>query len=423
MSDPLDPPANNPSDASVPAAPAVLPAAPIAEPLACENCGAPLQGEYCHACGQSIHNPIRHAGHAIEELFESLWHLDGRVFRTLRDLLVPGRVACGYLAGHRARYIAPLRVFVVLSVLTFFIGQFTVDFGDATIDIGNQNNAISRADTVAEVERVRDEQLKALAEAGAASRGVPGAGVWLPAAETELREQAAARIGELQPPPATAAAPAKTPSATPATVDAPASAVADPGAPGEDGGNLRFFNGEPWHETRNPLALPWLPAFANRWLNHKVARVVANAPRLQEDAELRKRVVLGSVPTALFVLMPLFALLLKIAYFGKRRMYLEHLVVALYSHAFLLVALLGIFVLVGLDGWLSPRIPAVAGLFGWLEGALWFAMPIYLLIMQKRVYGQGWTMTTFKYFVLGSAYMVLVTFAALFAGVAGVAKL
>ncbi|MET0755392.1 MAG: DUF3667 domain-containing protein, partial [Pseudoxanthomonas sp.] len=78
-------------------------------PVHCENCHATLQGEFCHQCGQSIHNPVRHAGHAIEEVFESFWHLDGRVFRTLRDLLWPGRTAMEYLAGHRQRYLPPLR--------------------------------------------------------------------------------------------------------------------------------------------------------------------------------------------------------------------------------------------------------------------------------------------------------------------------
>lgn len=91
-------------------------------PTHCENCAAALHGEFCHACGQSIHNPIRHLGHAIEEFFEAFRHLDGRLFRTLRDLWTPGRVAINYLAGHRARYIAPLRLFVVTSVLTFFVG-------------------------------------------------------------------------------------------------------------------------------------------------------------------------------------------------------------------------------------------------------------------------------------------------------------
>ena len=92
---------------------------------ACENCQTPLQGGFCHVCGQNAHNPLRSFGHAVEEVFESFWHLDGRIFRTLRTLLSPGRLANAYLAGHRAPYVAPLRLFVILSVLTFFVAQLT----------------------------------------------------------------------------------------------------------------------------------------------------------------------------------------------------------------------------------------------------------------------------------------------------------
>ena len=56
---------------------------------ACENCQTPLQGGFCHVCGQNAHNPLRSFGHAVEEVFESFWHLDGRIFRTLRTLLSP----------------------------------------------------------------------------------------------------------------------------------------------------------------------------------------------------------------------------------------------------------------------------------------------------------------------------------------------
>ena len=79
-----------------------------APPAACENCASALIGVYCHVCGQHAHSPLHHFGHALEEVFESFWHLDGRIFRTLRDLFVPGRVAADYLAGHRVRYVAPL---------------------------------------------------------------------------------------------------------------------------------------------------------------------------------------------------------------------------------------------------------------------------------------------------------------------------
>lgn len=385
-----------------------------AAPDHCENCGAALQGEYCHECGQSVVNPIRHAGHALEEVFESFWHLDGRVFRTLRDLLIPARVACDYLAGHRARYIAPLRLFVVLSVLTFFVGQMTVDFGSTSVQFDDDDSAIDDARTVAEVEQVRDRLLNDIRKAEIQAARIPGANVGLITARAKIQGEAASRIAELreeeQAPPV-------------AATDAAAQPAVNAKAGEDDMPTLPFGNGEPWDAKTNPLTVRWLPAFANDWLNKKIARGIANVPRMRDDPEVRKRVILGSVPTALFVLMPVFALLLKLAYIFKRRLYLEHLVVALYSHAFLLLALLTIFVLVGLENWLAPRMAGVGQVFGWLETAAWWSMPIYLLIMQKRVYGQGWLVTLVKYFVLGTAYLFLVVFAAFIAGAAGLAKL
>ena len=399
----MNPAANVPGD--LPPDPGAAGAGPVEAPVApaqCANCGATLQGEFCHRCGQSVHNPIRHARHAIEELFESLWHLDGRVFRTLRDLLVPARVACGYLAGHRARYIAPLRLFVVLSVLTFFVGQMTVDFGNDAIQIDTAQESIAAADSVAELERRRDVALARVARAREDVGPLPVVDSSMQAAQDEVREQAELRIAELRGDAATAAT--------------EQSAAAD-------GPKLRFGDSEPWNRQTNPVALRWLPSSANDWLNHKIERALTNAPRLEYDEDLRRQVVLGSVPTALFVLMPVFALLLKLAYIGSGRLYLEHLVVALYSHAALLLALLGIFLLAGLEQAVVPHAPASARLFGWLEGALWWAMPVYLLIMQKRIYAQSWGVTVLKYGALGSVYVMLVAFAAVMAGFAGLAKL
>ena len=88
-----------------------------------------------------MHSPTRHFGHAMEEVLESFWHLDGRVFRTLRDLMLPGRIACNYLAGQRVRYIAPLRLFVILSLLTFFIGKLVVHVDGQPIQFGARGGA------------------------------------------------------------------------------------------------------------------------------------------------------------------------------------------------------------------------------------------------------------------------------------------
>lgn len=91
--------------------------------------------------------------------------------------------------------------------------------------------------------------------------------------------------------------------------------------------------------------------------------------------------------------------MLKPGYLRQRRLYLKHLVVGLYSHAFPCVALLAMLVLVGLGHWLAPWTGTV---FGVREAALWVWLPLYLLLMQKRVYAQGWPMTVFKYLRSGA---------------------
>jgi hypothetical protein len=51
--------------------------------------------------------------------------------------------------------------------------------------------------------------------------------------------------------------------------------------------------------------------------------------------------------------------------------------------------------------------------------AMW--VPVYLLIMQKRVYRQGWFLTTVKYLFIGWCYTWLVGFALGFAALLGLA--
>ena len=129
--------------------------------------------------------------------------------------------------------------------------------------------------------------------------------------------------------------------------------------------------------------------------------------------------MLSTVPTALIVMLPLFALMLKIAYAFKRRLYMEHLIVALHSHAFLCLALLVMFGLMALQDSLGAVASPFHSLIKLGEVGLGIWMPLYLLIMQKRVYGQGWIMTLLKYCVLGLCYSVLLSIGAAFTMLAG----
>jgi Protein of unknown function (DUF3667) len=92
----------------------------------CANCGTALQGPWCHACGQSAEDFHRSSWKLFAEVIEGLLHMDGRVWRTLPSLMFrPGRLTRAYLDGHRAPQIPPLRLFLVVLLLVFFVGSLT----------------------------------------------------------------------------------------------------------------------------------------------------------------------------------------------------------------------------------------------------------------------------------------------------------
>jgi hypothetical protein len=118
----------------------------------------------------------------------------------------------------------------------------------------------------------------------------------------------------------------------------------------------------------------------------------------------------------LFVLMPLFAFLLKVAYIFKRRLYMEHLMVALHSHAFIFLSLLLVVLVHLLMGWSAVNATWATPILGLVRAAVWTWLPVYLFLMAKRVYRQGWFMTTFKFCLVGFCYLFLLGF-----GLAGAA--
>ncbi|GGD48852.1 DUF3667 domain-containing protein [Pseudoxanthomonas indica] len=396
-----------------------------AGPPACENCTALLQGQFCHQCGQSSHNPLRNLGHAIEEVFESFWHLDGRIFRTLRALWSPGRLANSYLSGHRAPYVAPLRLFVILSVLTFFLAQYAVSFGEREAEGGtgntaevNARNAFNDAKTAEEVIQDRDDAIRGLWQGKAAVQGIPGAATGFDRSVEAMRKQARERIKELDPKHPELRLPVEQTGPVEDSVeDAPS--AQDKVAPEAAQADSAAAKPAPkvtvaGHTLGKPSADS---GFFQRWLDKKGQRASDNWERFQKDPELMKHAIMGAIPTALFFLVPIFAIFLKLAYIETHRSYLEHLVVALYSHAWLCLALLTLCVLVMLDNWISPYAAWVGVVIGVIEFVIWWWMPIYLLIMQKRVYAQAWWLTVLKYLIIGTVYLVLVAFAAAFVGI------
>ena len=114
------------------------------------------------------------------------------------------------------------------------------------------------------------------------------------------------------------------------------------------------------------------------------------------------RSAIGHVPTVMFVLLPLFALLLKLLYIRRGWYYAEHVVFGLHTHAFAFVA----FSAVTVVAWAGKGSGASVA----ASLALLAAVPVYVVVAQKRVYGQSWRKSVVKAVLLGSAYSTVFLF-------------
>ena len=170
-------------------------------------------------------------------------------------------------------------------------------------------------------------------------------------------------------------------------------------------GDIKINDRVVWNRQTKPWRARWLPEFANGWINDAIENARSNLHRLNSgntaEEKTAARHLLGGMfavaPQVLFVLLPVFALLLKAFYVFKRRLYMEHLIVAMHSHAFILLSLLVLIALDLLRIQVAPHIVGLGTLLGLLRDAGWVWLVAYLFLMQKRVYGQGWPMTTLKY--------------------------
>lgn len=113
------------------------------------------------------------------------------------------------------------------------------------------------------------------------------------------------------------------------------------------------------------------------------------------------RAVLSNIPAMMFLFLPIMALVMKLAYPLSGRYYAEHLLFLVHYHSFFFLLNIAVVVLRwGGELALPGQLP-----LGWITGAAFAWLPIYLFRAMGRVYGQGFFATLFKYVVLGVAYL------------------
>lgn len=356
---------------------------------ACANCGAPMLGAYCYACGQPEKGMIRHLASVLSDVADTVFNVDSRIFRSIVPLyLRPGFLTTEYFAGRRTRYVTPFRLFFFLCIVAFFAVQ--ANFSGENIVKFDADEGIGAAQTPAEVQAQVEKTVAAFEQTRASLAPSSHASDKMERKIADIQRRAAERVDYLN---ARAAA----------THDGTA-------APSDPDDRVWQFNGFTWDPIAHPIDIAWLPGFANAKLNAMALHAQANLKLARHDQRPLVAGLFSVLPQTLFVLMPLFAVLLKIVYIFKRRLYMEHLMVALHSHAFICLSVL-ISVLLSLAlRWAGTDAAWAVPILEFLRAAAWIWIPIYLFLMQKRIYRQGWIMTTLKYWLVGTCYLVILSF-------------
>ena len=252
-----------------------------------------MTGPYCARCGQKAVRRDLTLGGFLDETTQELTNWDGKVPATLRTLFLrPGALTIDFLAGRRARWLSPLRVYLICSV-ALFAGRAVID------EVG----------------------LRSVREMAGVSFKRHG-GTTGPLTPEERQK------------------------------------IAD-GLPGRLFGVERF-------------------------------------ERALQDSRQFNKAFDSMLPRAMFILLPVFALLTNVAWRKAQPRYPAHLYVALHIHAAVFGAMLVFSLLVGVTA--SDRIVQAIGLVfvgyvGW-----------YALTALQRVFGDSWAKTIGKAAAIGLVY-------------------
>lgn len=373
--------------------------------LLCANCEAVLQGEFCHECGQSVHSVLKPVSHMLEDAGDIFFHMDERIIHTVPPLFTrPGFLTLEYFAGRRVRYIAPFRLMFVFCLMAFFFMHLAINavkFGGegADKDTMAQFAAAASADDVHELYR---DQMRSLLATTSDPNTPAMVKTGLVTVQGMLRDAANKRLAELKAPPIPAA-----------------------GTGSED--DIKLKHGNVLTSEELHFNIGWLPNAVNTRLNEGFDRLKLNFVQASNPGPQQKEAIhrmwegfFGVLPQTMFIMVPVFALVLKLFYVFRRRLYVEHMIVALHSHAFLFVSLMLLTLLGFARNAIAPHFGPGGTLITVVEAAMWIWMPVYLLLMQKRVYRQGWGLTILKYWLIGSIYFWLLLFALTIAAIIGI---
>jgi hypothetical protein len=380
----------------------------------CENCGAQLDGHWCAKCGQPAIDYRRSFRYVIADLLNEFLNWDSKFFATIGLLIVrPWKLTNQFLEGHRVRYVHPLRLYLLASILFFFAVNYAIKSAHfEPINLSPENRAeirdeLQRENLAPEVrakieaalggveispnkrarleEELKREDLSADARREIQERlqhgdPVPNARTKIEDAMKDLSPEVRARIQDALK------------RASPAPTQEPQQPGQTAPEPREnDRSNLESGSDK---NASTPFE-KWIEGRAKEKMGEhgtKMGLFIAT--------------LFSNLPYMMLCCIPLFAFVLKMLYIRRHIFYIDHLVYALHIHTF---AYTGVMLIVLATIGLNHIAPGT--ITGSIVALLWIAFAVQIFLSIRRVYRQGWFISIFKFLFGGFAYLVVLVFA------------
>lgn len=310
----------------------------------CLNCGDTTVGFFCRNCGQRKADVRVSLRRMLMEVMDDQLSLNSTLPRTIGALLFrPGHLTAEYVQGRIMRYVPPFRLYLVTSVLFFILLPVVADVNRIADEVTNETEQDDARERAQDSARIATQRVRA---------------------DSARARIAAVRRGE-------------------APKDRTMAPPLPPVPPRPDSGKVDLNLA-----ISDTSKVPgWLKPL-NRRLQRTEDRLEGMPPR-----EALRTVLVAmeeNAPKGVFLMMPLFAFILKVLYVRRKRFYVEHFVFALHVHAmaFLLFT-------VGMVSRLD-----------WLHAFLALWMTLYVFLAMRKVYAQGIIRTFLKFSALAGAYMI-----------------
>lgn len=340
----------------------------------CLNCGHIVEEKFCPKCGQENIVVKEDALHMVAHAIADYFHFEHKFFGTLRPLLFkPGQLTKEYVAGKRVSFIHPIRLYIFVSIV-FFLVVFSGRNKENTKE--KETNKTEKAANLNKTKQdsLIDEQLKTVEEN---LKYIPGSknlkDSILKAAKTEMLKD---------------------------TVSDKSSKRSKSGKVKWGRGNWSTLDTTVAAYEKNQLALP--KDKRDGFIKHYFIKKTIDINGQEDPSEKFLQDLLHNIPKMMFLLLPLFALFLKLVYINKNKYYYEHLIYSFHIHSAIFLSILFTMLL----QWVIGFIYDVSDWLGILCGVyiMW-----YIYRSLRTFYGSTRWVTILKIFFLNFCYTIALT--------------